>query len=312
MANGKWLPDLSPSMPVEKAARHALEVRLGVVRDLLPKAVHEADKDTEHVHQLRVGTRRARAALRIFAPYLPDKMHKALRKALRKLRRAAGDARDWDVFLDMVQKRAARATARQKPGIDLVAGIAVAYRQVAQERLVDSIPSTTDLDELVSATLAAIRPMEKGSCVLLDLAQPVLTELLHDLDRATQEDLDQYDNLHQVRIQGKRLRYAMELFESCFASEFRERYYPDVEAMQDILGEANDSRVADQRLEVVAGQLQSRPAICRRVMPGIEALRRFHQDRLPKQRQLFARRWRAWQKSGAEKAFAAMLKKAGR
>jgi CHAD domain-containing protein len=308
MADSKWLPDLTPSMPVEQAARHALEVRLAVVRDLLPKAMRSADNDPEHVHQLRVSTRRARAALRIFADGLPDKLHKALRKALRKLRRAAGDARDWDVFLAMVEQRAARASARQRPGVDLVAGAAVARRLAAQKRLVEMVPSRDDLDELQAAVLAGHRPLAKKPQSLIDLAQPMLVELLQKLDRAAQEDLDQYENLHRVRIQCKRLRYAMELFDSCFRAEFRDRHYAAVEEMQDILGEANDSRVADQRLEELADALQSRPQLWRRFAAGIEFLRQLHQSRLPKQRQLFARRWRAWQRSGAEQAFAALLK----
>src|SRR5690349_24128611 len=98
MAGGKWISDLTSDTPVADAARHALTVRLDVVREYLPLALHEADKDPEHVHQLRVGTRRARAALDIFALCLPQKAYKSAKKLLRGLRRAAGEARDWDVF----------------------------------------------------------------------------------------------------------------------------------------------------------------------------------------------------------------------
>src|SRR3954470_19745556 len=104
MADDKWISDLHGGMPVHAAARRVLEVRLGVVRDRLPWAVHHADEDDEHVHQLRVGTRRAGAALRIFADSLPGKLHKRTRKALRQVRRAAGAARDWDVFLAMLKE----------------------------------------------------------------------------------------------------------------------------------------------------------------------------------------------------------------
>jgi len=64
---GRWISDLKATTPVAAAARHVLTVRLGVVRDQLPFALHEADKDPEHVHRFRVGTRRARAALDSFA-----------------------------------------------------------------------------------------------------------------------------------------------------------------------------------------------------------------------------------------------------
>src|SRR5215831_7032142 len=99
MAEGKWISDLAAETPLVDAARRVLSIRLEVVRDWLGLALREPDKDPEHVHQLRVGTRRAGAALEIFAPCLPEKVYDAARRHLRRLRRAAGAARDWDVFL---------------------------------------------------------------------------------------------------------------------------------------------------------------------------------------------------------------------
>ena len=60
MAEGKWIQNLKANTPLADAARHVLTVRLEVVRDALPLALHQADQDAEHVHQLRVSTRRAR------------------------------------------------------------------------------------------------------------------------------------------------------------------------------------------------------------------------------------------------------------
>ena len=47
------------------------------------------------------------------------------------------------------------------------------------------------------------------------------------------------------RIGAARLRYAMEVFADCFPPPFREVLYPMVEEMQEILGRANDSQVAE-------------------------------------------------------------------
>src|SRR5947207_2531520 len=41
--------------------------------------------------------------------------------------------------------------------------------------------------------------------------------------------------LHQARIAGKRLRYAIEVFAGCFPAALREAYYPAVAAAQDLL-----------------------------------------------------------------------------
>src|SRR5437879_5070487 len=135
MADGKWIKDLTAATPVADAARRVLTVRLEAVRDYLPLALHEPDKDPEYVHQLRVATRRARAALDIFAPCLPPKVHKAAKKRLRRIRRAAGAARDWDVFLATLTGLEQPPTAKQRPGQDFLIGYALAQRAAAQTHL---------------------------------------------------------------------------------------------------------------------------------------------------------------------------------
>src|SRR5438874_1912100 len=98
MADGKWIPGLTSDTPVVEAARLVLSVRLDVVGHFLPLATQHADDDVEHVHHLRVATRRTAAALRLFRDCLPAKRAKEARKRLKRIRRAAGEARDWDVF----------------------------------------------------------------------------------------------------------------------------------------------------------------------------------------------------------------------
>src|SRR6266849_6032966 len=105
MADGKWISELTAETPLADAARRVLMMRLEVVHRFLPLAVREAAKDPEYVHQLRVGTRRAGAALVIFKDCLPAKIYKKARKELKKVRRAAGQARDWDVFVLALAER---------------------------------------------------------------------------------------------------------------------------------------------------------------------------------------------------------------
>src|SRR5438445_7388852 len=132
MAEGKWISGLSASTPVAEAARQTLTVRLEVVRRYLKLALDETNNDPEPVHQLRVGTRRARAALDIVAAYLPGKVAKRARKQLRRLRRVAGEARDWDVFRLTLTTLSQRRPAAQRPGLDFLIGYALAQRSVAQ------------------------------------------------------------------------------------------------------------------------------------------------------------------------------------
>jgi hypothetical protein len=86
LVGGKWISDLKATAPVAAAARQVLTVRREVVRDHLAFALHKADEDPEHIHRFRVGTRRARAALDIFAYCLPVNACNAARKQLRGIR----------------------------------------------------------------------------------------------------------------------------------------------------------------------------------------------------------------------------------
>jgi CHAD domain-containing protein len=276
--------------------------------------MHRPDEDPEHVHQLRVGTRRAAAALDIFSLCLPDRQYRAARKALRRIRRAAGAARDWDVFL-MHLPGANWSSPRLQAGRDLVIGYALGRRSLAQLQLHDACPNYPfAFERLLAETLAELHKPKSDPEVrtLIDLALPMLSRLLRDLHQAASGDLSSYDHLHRVRIIGKQLRYAMEIFVSCFADEFRDRLYLAVEQMQEILGAANDSHVAAGHLADIRRQLETlRPDDWQRYRHGIESMRRHH-DQHVKQLQLkFMEWWIDWQKSGTEDAFAALLHPAG-
>jgi CHAD domain-containing protein len=310
MAPGKWISDLKATMPITTAARRVLGVRLGVVRDYLPLAVHEPDKDPEHVHQLRVGTRRAGAALDIFSLCLSPKVWKAARKQLRRLRRAAAEARDWDVFLIGLSEWQKQQPASHRPGLDFLIGHGDARRQVAQAHLEEAVTGhSLDIDRFVAQTVRAVRkPQDAAVRRLIDLARPWLANLIRELDQAASGNLDDYEHLHQVRIIGKRLRYAMEVFADCFAPAFREEIYPAVEEMQEILGNANDSHVAGGRLEALRARLEAlRPEHWKRYRIGFEGLQEYHRERLPRERQRFLEWWARWRASGTEAALTALL-----
>lgn len=304
MADGKWIEGLDGGTRAVGAAQRVLALRFKAVLLRLPQAVHHADEDIEHVHQLRVSTRRAAAALRIFAELVPRKAFKTLRKQLRRIRRAAGAARDWDVFLDDIGQRLAAARSTHRPGLDLLLGIGHGQRIAAQESLAAAVEEPPlRLEAAIDDALSGLRlPEDSASDLTLrDLAVPQLSALLRALDLAASGDLSSYEHLHQIRILGKRLRYAMEVFASCFAAPFRDQHYVAVEEMQDILGLANDSHVAVQRLEALKKRVEkTQPNVWKRYRTGIDALIKTHRRRLLEQREHFEAWWRHWRASGGE------------
>lgn len=311
MAAGKWIAGLTATTPLPEAAHLVLGARLQVVRDYLSLALRTPEKDTEYIHQLRVGARRANAAVRIFQKCLPKKVYKFLQRRLRDVRRGAGAARDWDVFLAGLSQRLQDAPHHHR-GLDYLVGHALAQRLLAQDTLNQAVAGdAAALDDAMAAVLAAVRKPRHNGKILLDQARSALLHLLDTLAEAAAGDLSDYVQLHQVRIQAKRLRYGMEIFASCFAEEFQTVHYAAVEEMQDILGLANDSHTAWQRLADLRHHLQTMlPQLWEHYAADIDELILFHQQRQAEHRLHFEEWWHSWQEAGGQDALRALLENA--
>ncbi|MFO0799224.1 MAG: CHAD domain-containing protein [Gemmataceae bacterium] len=293
MAEGKWISGLRPDMPVEEAARVVIAARFEVVRHYLPLAAARPYEDVEYIHQLRVGTRRAGAALRVFSVCLPRKHLRAAKQSLRGLRRAAGDARDWDVFLlALADARGAKPDATY----DFLAGYTLGERAAAQSRLAAAADDvgprfaadTEKLPKRVRSPRGADAPVTFG-----DLARAEMGGLFAEFNRTVSADPSEPDALHQLRILGKRVRYAMELFAPCFTDSFRAELYRSVEAVQEALGAIQDAVVGRARLDDLRERLTlALPGDWPRYEPGVAELLRGHDGALVAGRERFAS-WRA-------------------
>ncbi|HEX4610035.1 MAG TPA: CHAD domain-containing protein [Urbifossiella sp.] len=295
MAEGKWIHGLSPGMPVADAARVALAARLEVVRQYLPLAASRPYENVEYVHQLRVGTRRAGAALRVFGTCLPRKHLRAAKQSLRGLRRAAGDARDWDVFL--LALAAARGDdPADRPAFDFLAGYALGERSAAQTRLAAAADDVGPRFAADTAVLPGhVRPPRGADAPATfgDLAAEQMTALFAEFARAVSADPAGPDALHQLRILGKRVRYAMELFAPCFTDAFRTELYRAVVALQEALGEVQDAAVGRARLEALRDRVKMvAPGDWPRFEPGVGRLLRGHEAAFAAGRDRFAA-WRS-------------------
>lgn len=297
MSDGKWIPDLTPDMPVVDAARTVLAARFGVVRHFLPLAAESPWADAEHVHQLRVGTRRTGAALRVFADCLPKKPLKAAKKALRAIRQAAGGARDWDVFLESLASAKALNTAAGKPALDFLRGYGFGERTAAQQPLETAAEDDGPDFEAASAdALAGATAPDDGPDTFGELAFAQLGELLAAFDLAVGENPTEPAALHELRILAKQVRYAMELFAGCFAPPLKDDLYPAVEAVQEILGGIQDAAVGVENITDLRDRAKAAmPAEWPRIQKGITGLIAAQRAKMPAGKKAFA----AWRKTWA-------------
>ena len=97
MAKAKPIPDLSADVPYAEAAARVVSVRGA---ELAEQAQGVLDTgDIERVHDMRVATRRLRAALEIFEPCFPAKSYAQALAEVKRLADALGERRDRDVAI---------------------------------------------------------------------------------------------------------------------------------------------------------------------------------------------------------------------
>jgi CHAD domain-containing protein len=243
--SGKWIEGIGPDTEVAEAARVSLDARLAAVVYWLPAAAYCAELDIEHVHRLRVSTRRAMAALKLYADWLPAKRLRQIKKQLKKIRRAAGDARDLDVLAERMRRES------EVGDESLLAEIAVrrAKVQPAIEEIADHCRRKNSLARTIRKLLQGVRPRgpdcDHGRSAPFQVwAHERLAELAQAFFAAMPADDADTAALHQFRIQAKALRYAVELLAAGFGPELRDEHYPVIEKLQERLGRINDHAAA--------------------------------------------------------------------
>lgn len=126
MAKGRELDGLAGAYPFAVAARRVVAVR---ARELFEHAGGVLDTgDIERVHDMRVATRRLRAALEIFADAFDADEHRAVLRDVKRLADALGARRDPDVLLERLE-----ALRAQVPATDLGAYDALLERLRAEQ-----------------------------------------------------------------------------------------------------------------------------------------------------------------------------------
>jgi CHAD domain-containing protein len=270
----KWALGVPLAAPVTAAAAAALRARLGAVRHFLPLAAKKADEDPEHVHELRVWTRRAAAALDLYDELLPRRRAAWFRKQLKRLRKAANDARDADVF--------AHRLAESSHETDYWLKRVHAERREAQRPLKKAYKRLKKGKRLARRARKLLRrlrrPRPGGPVQFGDWAHDRLRPFVREFFAAVPSDATDVAALHRFRVKGKELRYAMELLAAAFPPALRETLYPAVEDLQERLGEINDHAAALARwrrwLDSGDGDLNAAQAQLRAETDRLEQARR--------------------------------------
>ena len=233
-------------MPAGNVAARTLRRRLDAVWSLLPPASREADRDPESVHQLRVATRRAIAAIDAFRDLIPGRRADWFEKQLCRIRRAAGEARDLDVLTDRLASTTPKPPAG-KARARLVAMLSK-QREVSRQPIRDRYEKLLEADwpgrvERLLEDVPARRRHATFGAYARRRFRPMVKRFFAAADRRLRDA----DEIHQLRIEGKKLRYAMEIFADVFPARVQARCADSLERLQETLGDFTDHATAADR-----------------------------------------------------------------
>jgi inorganic triphosphatase YgiF len=219
-----------------------------------------SNDDAEYVHQMRVATRRLRAAMRMFRPVLPAGFAEQLVPPMRELMCALGQARDLDVLMAEIVAPVAAALPNEPRLTDLAGAVTNRlYAVRANIRHVLLQPGYGQL-LLTAGSLLQRSPFIEPPAAsetapsLLQFADHRLHRLLKKiLELADAARVDYPPSLHQLRIGIKRLRYAIEFFGPMIPGKTGAVAIKRLAGLQDELGQLNDLASAGNLLMVCAG-----------------------------------------------------------
>ena len=310
-----WFTEFSPEDSLGVAAASVLSGRLVAVLRHHPLAVSRAGESVEHVHHLRVAARRSSAALAAFGKVLPKKLRDQADDLLRSIRKSAGLARDWDVFLFGIGSKqsgsrpAGDKTATSSPkGSELLEGLALAKRVAAQRELADSCPNFGKLfPKLMEKIAESVSQSTSAKSTVSSLAESVLNEAFCDFCeeislkeknfQGSQNPKSGPEHLHKVRILGKRVRYLMEIFWHCLPKGVRHELYPLVEEAQELLGQINDHYRALAMLRELSDEVKMVSTTCLdRLTPLLKTLSQRHEKQITEKLQAYQQWCIQWEK----------------
>jgi CHAD domain-containing protein len=214
-------------------------------------------EDIEDLHDMRVATRRMRAAVGVFGDYLHMKRLRPFVKGMRRTGRALGRVRDLDVFWEKTQRYLDGLPADRQDDLEPLRVVWEAERERARARMLAYLDSDV-YRQFAERFYRFLQETDRWSFSgLSDDGEPVPHRMRHVVPVAVHQRLaavwayDEWvtgpdvpmDRLHQLRIAAKGLRYTVEYFREVLGPDAK-ALIDEIKGLQDHLGDFQDAVVA--------------------------------------------------------------------
>ncbi len=252
---------LAPAMPAAAAAQ-AIHRRLVQIIRANETGIKQ-DLDPEFLHDFRVAIRRARAALSQIAAVFPAGVVEQFKQEFAAIARATNNLRDLDVYLLSEPRYREMLPALLRDDIAPLFACLRRKRAAALEQTIDQLDSAAYAQTLRNwETFLIAPPLNAPDAPAA--AQPVLGLACRQIYRRYRRIIKlgrpslksaQAEQLHDLRIECKKLRYLLEFFAGLFPPAEIGLLVKQLKKLQDNLGDFNDLSVQEQYLLHLAAEL---------------------------------------------------------
>jgi triphosphatase len=250
-AEKAYEPELSAGM---SAGRAFTLIARACLRQLLANEGAAKKRNAEALHQMRIALRRLRAAISLFSAVVTDPRVEAVKAELKWLGREFGPARDLDSFL-IEALRPLRKQQANEPGLVSISRMFARERLKSYRRAQEAVESARfralvlDTAEWIETGLWAT---SDDPLMAARRAVPIETLAAEQLSRRRKKirrrgtEIGELSpaQLHQLRIQIKKARYATEFFASVYGGKKAvkrcEKFRSALKQLQNCLGGFND------------------------------------------------------------------------
>lgn len=301
-----------PQDPLSEAGRKVM--RFHFAQMLKHEEGTRLGEDIEALHDMRVATRRMRAAFEVFDQAFKKSALKAHLKGLRATGRALGAVRDLDVFMEKAQKYIDTLPEEKKSGLDPLLQHWKEERDAARREMIDYLNSAEYarfkrnfnifVNTPFAGAAAAPDDSEPRPVLVRQLAPVLIYERLSEV-RAYETLLKDapIERLHMLRIEFKKFRYTVEYFREVLGK----RAYDVIESvknLQDHLGDLNDAHVAAQILrDFIASWEETQENLPIQERESIEEVVNYLAARLAERHHLLLTFDSAWEAHFNQRAF---------
>lgn len=219
-------------------------------------------RDSESLHQMRVGLRRLDSALDMFSDFfgLPEN----LQTELDWLSTHLAAARDWDVLQKTTLPQLANVIGENKCRLSEIEAAVADRSKEKYDAAVKAVESKRyqrlmqKLEDCLQSRAGGIsftaREGKQSVARISGFAHALLSRAQYRLLKRGEKLHDAPPKArHKVRIAAKKARYAAEFFNSLMAKKTAKRYVKSLAFLQDRLGRLNDMSMAGSLLAELAG-----------------------------------------------------------